>query len=245
LAGGAASGVIANHFIPPSMMGGLLSDYNPFPTPNNAGDLDKAKAEMAQSKYDHNGDGVCDDPACNFQALTVTNDNDAVKALQIAQEDYKPLGLNMDIKQLAYNALVTKCSTLAGHPAYCQAGWVKDFPDPYTFFYPLLDQGENGSNYSFMGTTPEDLQKNGYQVPAEMPSITDDINTCHSMPIGDQANQCWAALDQKVTEQIAPLIPRRFFTAIDVLGPSITAYSFDQWGTVGDPSRMALAPGSS
>ena len=36
----------------------LLKDYDPYATPNSAGDLDKAKAEMAQSKYDTNHDGA-------------------------------------------------------------------------------------------------------------------------------------------------------------------------------------------
>ena len=118
---------------------------------------------MAQSKYDTDGDGVCDDPSCQVSALAVTNDNDAIKALEIMDASFQPIGISLDIKTLSYNALVGKCSTLADHTAFCQAGWGKDYPSPYTFFYPLLDgSGENGSNYSFMGASAEDLEAAGY-----------------------------------------------------------------------------------
>ncbi|HTG46489.1 MAG TPA: ABC transporter substrate-binding protein [Actinomycetota bacterium] len=250
LAGGQASGTIAGHFIPPGMLGKATEDgqppstYNPYATDGDKGDVTKAQDEMKQSKYDTNGDGKCDGPDCTIDALTVTNDNDALKALNIMSQSFAPIGIKLNIKQLSYNALVTKCATLASHTAFCQAGWGKDFSDPYTFFYPLLDGGENGSNYSFMGTTTQALQKAGYtNIPSPLPAITDDITKCHGMPLGDEANQCWADLDVKVMTQIVPLIPRRFGTNIDVLGERIVNYSYDQFAGVGDPSQMSLANG--
>ena len=250
LAGGQAAGTIAGHFIPPAMLGTATLDgqppssYNPFATEGDKGDATKAMDEMKQSKYDTNGDGKCDGAACTVPALTVTNDNDALKALNIMNQSFAPIGIKLDIKQLSYNALVTKCATLASHTPFCQAGWGKDFPDPYTFFFPLLDGGENGSNYSFMGASTSDLQKAGYSnLPNPLPAITDDIQACHAMPIGDEANQCWADLDVKVTAELAPTIPRRFGTGIDVLGERVVNYSFDSFTDVGDPSQMSLANG--
>jgi peptide/nickel transport system substrate-binding protein len=250
LAGGQAAGTIAGHFIPPAMLGTATldgqpaSDYNPFATDGDKGDPTKAMDEMKQSKYDTNGDGKCDGAACTVPALTVTNDNDALKALNIMNQSFAPIGIKLDIKQLSYNALVTKCATLASHTPFCQAGWGKDFPDPYTFFFPLLDGGENGSNYSFMGTTTAALQKAGYSnLPNPLPAITDDVSACHAMPVGDEANQCWADLDVKVTNDLAPTIPRRFGTGIDVLGQRIVNYSYDAFTDVGDPSQMSLANG--
>src|SRR6185503_1909391 len=105
------------------MMGGLNADYDPYATPDSRGDPEKAKAEMAQSKYDTNKDGVCDDPSCTITAYAVTNDNDAIKALEIMSDSFKPIGITLDIKTLNYNTLVARCSTLAGHTALCQAGW--------------------------------------------------------------------------------------------------------------------------
>ena len=200
LAGGAAAGTIAGHFIPPGMMGGLNADYNPYASPDNAGDIDQAKAEMAQSKYDTDQDGVCDSDACTFDALTVTGDKDAIEALQIAAKSFEPLGIHLNIKAINYNALVDKCSTLAGHTPYCQAGWGKDYPSPYTFFLPLLDGGANGSNYSFMGATAADLTAAGYSgfdtddAGLAVPNITQDIVACRAIemdPTRISAGRTW------------------------------------------------------
>jgi peptide/nickel transport system substrate-binding protein len=248
LAGGPVAGVIAGHFVPSTMMNGLLSDYNPFATPNNQGDPQKAMDEMKQSKYDTNGDGVCDagNPACTVQALTVSGDNDAIKGMNILNESFAPIGIKLDIKTLSYNALVTKCSTLASHTAFCGAAWGKDYPSPYTYFFPLLDGCENGSNYSFTGCTEAQITKAGYQVPADgIPTIHDQINKCHDIPVGPDQDSCWAELDKYVTETLVTQIDRRFYPAQDVLGSRFTAYSYDQFAGVGDPSQMALAPGSS
>ena len=57
------TGEIAGHIMVNSLENNILRDYDPYATPNTAGDIEKAKAEMAQSKYDTNQDGVCDAPA--------------------------------------------------------------------------------------------------------------------------------------------------------------------------------------
>ena len=61
LRGGPTTGELAGHIFVNSLQNDILKDYDPYPTPNGAGDLEKAKEEMAQSKYDSDGDGVCDD----------------------------------------------------------------------------------------------------------------------------------------------------------------------------------------
>ena len=244
LAGGDPSGVIAGHFVPPSMMGGQLADYNPYATPGDKGSITDAKREMALSKYDTNGDGVCDGAACTVTDLVISNDNDQLKGAQILQQSFAPIGIKLEIKQLAYNALVTKCATLASHTAFCGAGWSKDYPSPYTYFSPLLDGGENGSNYSFMGTTAAELQKAGYTVPADgIPSINGKITECRNTALGTAQDTCWANLDKYVMETIVPIIPRRFPTSIDVLGSRIDNYSYDQFAGVGAWDQLSLVNG--
>lgn len=242
-AGGAVAGTVAGHFIPPGMMGGLNADYDPYATTDGRGDIEKAKAEMALSKYDTNGDGVCDVDACSFDAFAVSNDQDSIKAVEIMGASFAPLGITLNIQTQAYGVLVAKCAELAGHRAFCQAGWGKDYPSPYTFFFPLLDGGgENGSNYSFMGTNADALTANGYAVPDPIPSIHDDIVACQATPIGPDQNQCWADLDKKVMEEFVPVIPRRFPNDSDVLGANINldVYSYCQFTGVGAVDHMAL-----
>ena len=58
--GGPIHGAIATHIMPPTVLPGFPTDYNPYPSAGNHGDVAKAKAEMQQSKYDTNHDGLCD-----------------------------------------------------------------------------------------------------------------------------------------------------------------------------------------
>ena len=62
--GGPIRGEIANHIVPDTMFNGDLDDYAPYATENDAGDVEKAKEEMKQSKYDTDQDGLCDAPEC-------------------------------------------------------------------------------------------------------------------------------------------------------------------------------------
>ena len=246
LIGGPDQGEITSHFIPPSMLDGLGQDYNPYGTPDERGDVTKAMDEMKQSKYDTDQDGICDAPECTFDALTVTDDDDAIKTLETMAASMEKIGLKINIKTLQYSAVVQKCATLAAHQAFCQASWGKDFASAFTYFDPLLDGGENGSNYAFLGTTEADLTKNGYTVPADgIPNITDQIDECWAKPVGDEANQCWADLDKYVMEEIVPVVPRRFSNQIDILGVDIANYSFDQFAGMGAVDHYSMVNGGS
>ena len=75
LRGGETTGELAGHNIINSITGNVNAEYDPYATPNGAGDVEKAKEEMAQSKYDSDGDGSGDDPACEG-ILTMTDRED-------------------------------------------------------------------------------------------------------------------------------------------------------------------------
>jgi peptide/nickel transport system substrate-binding protein len=243
LIGGPDQGEITSHFIPPSMLDGLGQDYNPYGTPDERGDVTKAMDEMKQSKYDTDQDGICDAPECTFDALTVTDDDDAIKTLETMASSMEAIGLQMNIKTLQYSAVVQKCATMAAHQAFCQASWGKDFASAFTYFDPLLDGGENGSNYAFLGTNEADLEKNGYTVPADgIPNITAQIDECWALALSE-ANQCWADLDKYVMEEIVPVVPRRFSNNIDILGANIANYSFDQFAGMGAVDHYSMVNG--
>jgi peptide/nickel transport system substrate-binding protein len=243
LIGGPDQGEITSHFIPPSMLDGLGQDYNPYGTPDERGDVAKAMEEIKLSKYDTDQDGMCDAPECNFDSLTVTDDVDQIKTLETMAASMEQVGLTMNIKTLNYNAVVQKCATLAGHQTFCQAAWGKDFASAFTYFDPLMDGGENGSSYNFMGASEADLEKNGYTIPADgVPNITAEIDKCWALTL-DSANQCWADLDKMVMEEIVPVVPRRFSTNIDILGANIANYSFDQFAGMGALDHYSMVGG--
>ena len=62
-----------------------------------------------------------------------------------------------------------------------------------------------------------------------------DIDACAALG-GQERTDCWTTLDKKITSEIAPWVPLMDATAIDLLGPAVTRYGFDQFGT-----EMALA----
>ena len=244
LSGGEIQGDYATHFIPPSLMGGLGADYQPYETPDFKGDVAAAQAEMAQSAYDTNADGKCDDPVCtDLPYLIVSGSDVGVQAADLIAQRLTEIGIVLDIKQVEYGTLVQKCATLAEHQTICSAGWGKDYPSAYTFFYPLLDGCENGSNYAFLGCAPEDLEAAGYTVPASGPlSISDKIAECAALTAGsDEQNQCYFALDQYVMEEIVPVVPTIFGRNIDVLGANVANYSYDQFAGMGALDHYAVA----
>ena len=71
---------VAHHAIPDAFENGLLSNYDPYATNGDAGDLNRAKAEMALSSYDTNHDGMCDGAQCNVGEVKVDDDAGLVAA---------------------------------------------------------------------------------------------------------------------------------------------------------------------
>ena len=50
------------------------------------------------------------------------------------------------------------------------------------------------------------------------------------------------ALDKKLTEEIVPQVPLIDATAIDLIGPAVTQYDFDQFGTEMSLAHVAVDP---
>ena len=255
LAGGEVQGQFATHFIPPSLMGGLGADYQPYATPVGCtgdactfdGDVAAAQEEMKLSKYDTTGDGKCDDPACqNIPYLIISGSSTGPQAADIVNQKLADLGMSLDNKEVKYSTLVQKCSTLAEHQVTCSAGWGKDYASAYTFFEPLLNGCENGSNYAFLGCDAATLEAAGYTVPADGPyTIDDKIAACKAMEAGSaEQNQCYFDIDKYVMEEIVPVIPTIFGTNIDVLGANIVNYSYDQFAGMGALDHYAVATSS-
>jgi peptide/nickel transport system substrate-binding protein len=230
LRGGQTVGDLAGHAFVNSVENNLLQDYDPYATPNGAGDIDKAKAEMAQSKYDTNQDGVCDDPSCEG-ILTMTDREDPYpKQAALLQQFLEPIGISLDVKELERTAMYNKCNDLNSQIAFCAGpGWFKDYADGYTFGVPLMTSSglwESCCNYSALGATPDQLKEWGYSI-TETPSIDSKGDEC-AAATGDQRVQCWADMDKQVMEQIVPWVPYLFDNQVDLLSPNITNYSFDQ-----------------
>jgi peptide/nickel transport system substrate-binding protein len=241
LRGGESVGEIAGHIMVNSLEDNLLADYDPYATPNSAGDITAAQAEMAQSKYDSDGDGVCDAPECSG-ILAATDEADPYpdQAALISQ-NMEPLGLVFDVKSFERTTMYAKCNDPSAQVAICLApAWGKDFPDGYTFADPLFGSAAifpSCCNYSLVGASSDLLAENGYSV-TEVQSV-DEMATAANQQTGDARFQAWADLDVFLMEEVVPWAPYLFDNNVNITSARIVNWSFDQFA--GEPAWDQLA----
>jgi peptide/nickel transport system substrate-binding protein len=242
--GGPLFGQIAGHFIPSTLLGGLNADLNPYATPNNEGDVAKAKAEMMQSKYDTNQDGLCDAPECSG-ILTISDSADPYPAQDaILVDNFKQIGMELDVKSGdRYTFMYDKCLTPGDQTPFCPSiGWFKDYPDALTFGPPTMGSESIGSfDIPMAGASPEQLKQYGYTV-TSVPSFDATFAKCSALPIGQERLQCWADADKEIMDA-APVVPWLFDDDVDLTGDRITNYTYDSSAGLMSLDHIALVNG--
>ena len=230
LRGGPVFGEIAGHIMLDTITDGLVADLDPYLSEGNQGDLEAAKEEMRQSKYDSDGDGVCDDPVCE-QILAVTDEADPYPDQgALVQDNLEPLGLSLDVKQFERTTMYDKCLDPSVHGAICLApSWGKDYPDATTFAEPLFSEASLGPdaccNYSLVGASPEHLEKYDYSV-TDVPSADPQIEEC-TQATDEDRTQCWADLDEYLMNEVVPWVPYLFDNNVDIVSTNLVNYTFD------------------
>ena len=244
LRGGELLGDIAGHiFLNSFFPNDDLVDYDPYATPNGAGDVNLAKEAMKASAYDSDGDGLCDDDVCT-DVLAITDEADPYPdQAALIQENLAQIGITLDVKPFERGTMYTKCSDPSTHMAICLApAWGKDYPDPYTFGVPLFSTAylfPSYGNLALVGADEEYLSKYDYSV-TTVPSAEDKIDECKALQ--DEARTtCWAELDRLLMEEIVPWVPYLFDNNIDVVSDRISNYGFDQFAGLAAYDQMAIA----
>jgi peptide/nickel transport system substrate-binding protein len=242
--GGANAGVPATHIAYDALLGDKLKGYDPYPSTDFAGDEAAAKEEMKQSKYDSDGDGVCDDPVCK-DLLHVTGDAASrVGMIPVMEESLGKIGITLKSRSIAdaYTAIQTVSKNI---PISGQPGWGKDYADAYTFFDPLFASNViipiGNTNYSLVGLTPAiatEVKASG--TIDGIPSVDSDLLACHPLT-GDERLQCYADIDKKLMEEVVPWVPYLWSNATTVLGPTVTKYEFDQFSGAPAWAHVAVA----
>jgi hypothetical protein len=242
-------GRAAGHIIHDSMENNLLLNYDPYASPDAGGDLAKAMEEMAQSRYDHDGDGVCDDPSCSdVLALSHTAPTLPGKPLgEAIRSNLEPLGIRLDLKVLSSERFFPRISDPRNRIALSiNAGWGKAFPNAEDFVGPLFSRAglvEGCCNYSLVGATAQELRRWGYEV-TSVPNVEDKVSECHPL-IGMEGIRCYAELDQLLMEQVVPWIPLVFQNQVYIVSRRVVATSYDQFASLPALDRIALAGGTS
>jgi len=240
--GGAPKGEIANHIVPDAMFGGALDDYAPYATEGDAGNLDEAKAEMAQSKYDTNQDGVCDAPECsNIQHIT--RNTDVWKKMEpVIESSMLKIGLKLESRELedSYTVIQTVSKAV---PVSSTPGWGKDYADASTFMV-LFDSRsilpEGNVNYSLVGLTPDEVTAMKVKgTTTDIPSVDDKIDACNETIDNDERLVCWEDLDKDLMENVVPWVPYLDANADFVISDAVVNYTFDQ--NSGEPAWAHIA----
>jgi peptide/nickel transport system substrate-binding protein len=240
LAGGIAAGQPAGHLGLNSQEGDLLLNYDPYRTPGDAGRVKLARAEMARSKYDANGDGRCDAAICR-NVLTLALSPFSAD-LPPVRQGFELLGIHLHVVTLdgpAFFARVAKPALHVGMGLF--AGWGKDYPNGSQFFPQLFSREAIGTNnFSLLGATPHDLARWGYAA-AAVPGVDDRIDQCVAIR-GDAQTACWATLDKYLMDHVVPWVPYIDEAHLDLVSSRVARFSFDQSVAMPALDQIALKP---
>jgi ABC-type transport system substrate-binding protein len=236
--------ILSEHMFGDAVSDGLLVGYDPFELGDGMGDLARARASMADSTYDTDGDGVCDAAACSGIRLATFDE----PAGQIVAESLAPLGLGIVVE------LETDDGGMfipANHVPIAVNGFGWGFDLSGTEMAQLaqgpapgLDGSEFVVNGSLMGAQSEDLATWGYSV-TSVPSVDDLIVRC-DLESGSRRAQCYADLDQVLSEAVVPWVPLFGRESVWLASPRVEHFTLDQSVTYAFPAldKVSLVPGS-
>jgi peptide/nickel transport system substrate-binding protein len=243
---GSEFGVVTGHILPDSLENDLLLAFDPYGSADEQGDIDAAKAEMAGSRYDRDGDGRCDVSACSH-VLTSGFAPDLYpghRALERpAIRALRTLGIDPELKALPFRGAVD----LVGHPKKHVAldlafGWLSDYPSG-SGFLPLITTSPKSAvndDLSLLGASPRQLRGWGYTV-RSVPHIDEKVSECLALVGGAQVS-CWAEADQLLMERVVPFVPIDRLVVPTTVSKRVAAFSFDQSLAITALDRIALRP---
>ena len=220
------------HAFPEVAVRGLLRDYQ-LDDLAVSGDVDRARELLAQSTYDSDGDGRCDGTACAVSANRIGNTSDA--AVDIITAGLAQLGIGVEWVE------EPTMTDPTGHIAIGAIfGWVADYPSANDFAILMSDPGPEGFNPSLLGATPEQLEEWGYSGDP-VPSLDEKITGCRARG-GSAAFECWAELDQLVSEQVVAWVPVASSVWAYVIGSRIDRFQMSGSEAMPALDRIALSP---
>ena len=200
---------------------------------------------MKQSKYDTDQDGMCDAPECTFDALTVTDDDDAIKTLETMSASMEQVGSADEHQDPQLQRGGPEVRHAGCAPGVLPGGVGQGLRERVHVLRPAARTvARTAPTTRSSGTTEAALKEAGYEVPADgIPNIDDRDRRVLGDGARTTANQCWAELDKCVMEEIVPVVPRRFSNNIDILGENIANYSFDQFAGLGALDHYSMVNG--
>ncbi len=225
-----AGGTVPEHAVPNDLLGNTLTRFAPFATPGDHGNLARARAEIAKSKYAHAG-GVCTAGACKrihaesaygFGPESYAGSQRVQPAIEA---DAAKIGLTFVHRGIKPD------QPGSNNPIIFTMEWVKLLPDPANYLDiqlagSLISRREN-ANVSLVGLSPalaSSLRIKGRVT--GVPSIDGDLARCNAQTGADRI-ACDAQVDRKVSSEIVPWVPFLARDRISILGPQVAKWGFD------------------
>jgi peptide/nickel transport system substrate-binding protein len=232
--GGTATGTPASHFFVPTLVAGGTAGITPYLSANDAQALQRARAEMKQSKYDPGKTGRCTDPVCNDVEFVPGDDSDPGN--QIVQDSLAEIGLHLKLRSYSADTAYAKCSDPKERIAICSGySFGANAPDPSEIAPYILTSGLGPSgccDIALLGATRAQLNSWGYPATvAPPPSLDSDIQKCAVLAGTDRQN-CYVALDRKVSEEVVPFVFTVFPNQVEIVSSRVRNYTFDQFGYI-------------
>ncbi|MEO6351194.1 MAG: ABC transporter substrate-binding protein, partial [Candidatus Limnocylindrales bacterium] len=233
---------VQTHALPDLFANGLLSDYDPYGAVDHAGDPSRASAEMARSRYDSNGDGVCDHTSCSEIPMPILEERpELTVAAEAFSSQMAGLGLTFAVTRVPFDDYWHAMTDPASRtPMAFTVGWSSDYLNAASWFTPLARSSSIGAdfglNLSLIGASPEDLFAWGYEV-TDVPNLDPKIDECVALT-GAAQFACWAELDQVLMERVAAWVPIDTRNLARLTSSLVTVYERDE--SLGMPSLGRL-----
>ncbi|MFL5797136.1 MAG: ABC transporter substrate-binding protein [Actinomycetota bacterium] len=247
--GGPPWGDAATHVFSPAFLDTGPQQLDPYATPFHAGDADLARREMARSRYDTNGDGVCDASVCRNVLYISRSAPPEVDMVPTIFRDLATIGLRLRYRE----QVIDNCEPYVGTvrnliPITSCEGPEQDPTDPARFAMAFDSAGircYGQTNTSELGMTASRARGCGVedqyqQVKGEVPSADRDIARCAALS-GGLARQCWARFDDALMTKYVPWVPYLWSKTVTVTGPAVVHYEFDQFSGTISFCHIALA----
>jgi ABC-type transport system substrate-binding protein len=220
--GGAYAGDPASTILTPTLLG--YTKYDLYPTPDNKGDVAKAKQLLAQAGFP------------NGLTLTYVGGNAGAgarvnTAFQAAMDR---VGIKLKMKTFAGSAVYSDSLGLPAKRAEHQIGQAAWCPDwagdaARSFLVPLLDgraiQPSGNSNYGEYNN----------------PQVNQMIDQALSEPDRAKRGQLWGAIDKKIMEDAA-WAPFLYDKTQLFWSERLKGFKFNIWTTEFDPTQIWLNP---
>jgi peptide/nickel transport system substrate-binding protein len=229
--GGPIDGDIATHFIDPSFTGKGFEDaggfkYDPFPSPNHAGDVDKAKAELKLAGY---ADGVYNGPEVTMVA---DNTPPGANTAKVVAADLAKIGMKVKVVSVTHPTMYTVyCNVPKKEPDICpNVGWLADFQEPQA----LLDATFDGANIIPVNNSNWPLLND--------PKINKAMADAKLIMDAKKRYAAWGKIDQMITETAAA-VPWIWEKQPSLFSPRVIPATQAWNGGVPDVAFMSVKPG--